>query len=195
MDAREFWDSQAATFDEEPDHGLRDEAVRGAWGRLLLGLLPPGPARIADLGCGTGTLSLLLAQAGHAVTGVDVAPRMVEAARVKTRDVRPTATFVVGDVSAPPLPPGSFDVVLSRHVLWAMPDPAAALPRWLKLLRPRGLLLLIEGRWSTGSGLTADQVSDLVRTHRREVVVRRLEDPQLWGHPIDDERFLIISPG
>ena len=48
------WDSQAATFDDEPDHGLRDPRVRDAWLRLLLGHLPAAPAAVADPSCGTG---------------------------------------------------------------------------------------------------------------------------------------------
>lgn len=192
--ARDFWDAQAATFDDGPDHGLRDDAVRGAWRRLLLPLLPAAPALVADLGCGTGTLSVLLAQAGHTVTGLDVAPLMLEAARAKARGAEQDVTFVVGDAADPRLPRGSFEVVLARHVLWALPDAGAALSSWLDLLRPDGLLLLVEGRWSTGAGLTAAQVSGLVGARREEVTVRMLEDPQLWGRAIDDERFLVVSP-
>ena len=55
MDAPEFWDDQAAVFDEAPDHGMSDPTVREAWAALLLPLLPSVPARVADLGCGTGT--------------------------------------------------------------------------------------------------------------------------------------------
>ncbi len=78
---RAYWDEQAATFDEKPDHGLRDPGVQVAWGRLLLPRLPAAPALIADLGCGTGSLTALLAPAGHRVVGLDSAPRMVRAAR------------------------------------------------------------------------------------------------------------------
>jgi 2-polyprenyl-3-methyl-5-hydroxy-6-metoxy-1,4-benzoquinol methylase len=66
-----IWDQQAATFDDEPDHGLRDPAVRDAWIALLTPVLPDPPASIVDLGCGTGSLSVLLAQAGHHVHGLD----------------------------------------------------------------------------------------------------------------------------
>ena len=52
-----YWDSQAATFDHEPDHGLLDPQVRQAWRRLLLAELPAAPAAIADLGCGGGRLT------------------------------------------------------------------------------------------------------------------------------------------
>ncbi|MBO3744020.1 methyltransferase domain-containing protein [Actinoplanes sp. NEAU-H7] len=47
-----------------------------------------------------------------------------------------------GDASRPPFRAASFDVVLARHVLWAMPDPAGALARWVVLLRPQRRLAL-----------------------------------------------------
>ncbi|MEV5720857.1 class I SAM-dependent methyltransferase [Amycolatopsis mediterranei] len=185
------WDAEAATFDEQPDHGLRDPVVRAAWAELLLPLLPPAPAGVADLGCGTGSLTLLLAEAGHEVCGVDLSERMLDAARAKTAGLQ--VELRLGDAADPPCPDHSFDVVLVRHVLWAMPDPAAAVGRWVRLLRPGGLLLLVEGRWSTGAGLTAAECRELVRARREEATVRQLTDPALWGAAIEDERYLVVS--
>lgn len=191
-DARRHWDEQAATFDEAADHGLRDPAVRRAWSDLLLPLLPSG-AVVADLGCGTGTLSVLLAGAGHDVHGVDLSPRMVEAARAKAAAAGVRARFTVGDAAIPPLEPGSVDVVLARHVLWAFEEPGAVLGSWTRLLRPGGRLLLVEGRWSTGAGLTAAHLGELVLRHRDEAEVTQLTGPGYWGGPVDDERYLLVS--
>lgn len=55
------WDAAAGSFDEEPDHGLRDPAVRDAWARRMETWLPTAPSAVLDLGCGTGSLSLLVA--------------------------------------------------------------------------------------------------------------------------------------
>jgi ubiquinone/menaquinone biosynthesis C-methylase UbiE len=189
----EFWDREAATFDDEPDHGLLDPAVRAAWSALLERLLPPAPADVADLGCGTGSLSVLLAAAGYGVRGVDVSGEMVAAARAKAEQAGVDIEFVDGDAAAPPYAPGSVDVVLARHVLWALPDPAQALGRWTALLRPGGRLVLIEGRWCTGSGIPAAACQALVLQHRAEALVERLDDPALWGRPIDDERYALLS--
>lgn len=193
MDAALYWDGQAETFDEEPDHGLTDPLVREAWARLLLPLIPLSGSSVADVGSGTGTLAVLLAQAGHRVSGIDVSSRMVDAARAKAAAAGVDARFVVGDASAPPWAPGTFDVVVTRHVLWAMPDTNEAIGRWVRLLRPGGRLLLIEGRWSTGGGLTAADVTRLVLRHRGEATVEVLDDPALWGGPITDERYLVSS--
>ena len=188
-----YWDSQAGAFDEQPDHGLREPRVREAWLRLLLDQLPAAPAAVADLGCGTGSLSVLLAGAGYTVTGLDSAPAMIRAARAKARAARVSPRFITSDASSPALPPASFDAVLARHVLWAMPDMDATLGQWIRLLRPGGTLVLAEGRWYTGAGLTAAAVSPAVRRHRGEAVVTPLNDPDLWGGPISDERYLLVS--
>jgi SAM-dependent methyltransferase len=194
-DTRARWDAEAATFDDEPDHGLADPATRAAWRELLLEHLPPAPARVADLGCGTGTLAVLLAAEGYDVRGIDLSPQMVARAEAKAAAAGVTATFAVGDASDPQLPARSFDVVLSRHVLWALPDPAAGLARWVELLAPGGRLLLVEGRWFTGGGLTSAQTEALVHGTGRSVAVRHLPDPVYWGREISDERYLAVSVG
>ena len=188
-----YWDSQAATFDDEPDHGLRALGIRDAWRRLLLQHLPPAPADVLDLGCGTGTLSVLLAGCGYRVHGLDLAPAMVEAARRKATAGGVEASFRVGDAAEPPYPPGSADVVLARHVLWALGDPSGALSRWIALLRPGGRLVLVEGRWSTGGGIPAAECERLVTEHCSTVEVRHLTDSRFWGRPIDDERYLLVG--
>lgn len=185
------WNALAATFDEEADHGLRDPAVRAAWWQVLAPYLPPPPAAVADLACGTGSLSLLLAESGYAVTGVDLAPAMLERAEAKAGG---RARFLLGDVTAPPLPPHAFDVVLARHVLFALPQPEEVLRRWIGLLGPGGRLVLVEGFWSTGAGLRASEVERMLRLQRTDVEVVPLSDRDaLWGRHVDDDRYLVVS--
>ena len=188
----ELWDAEAATFDQEPDHGLGDEDTRMAWLELLTRHLPPMPARVADLGSGTGTLSVLLADAGYAVDGVDFSPAMVDRARTKAVG-RTDVTFVVADAAEPPLEPAAYDAVLCRHVLWALPDQSAALRRWISLLRPGGRLLLVEGHWHTGTGLAAAQTMELVRGAGRPAELHPLPEPVYWGREIEDERYLVVG--
>jgi ubiquinone/menaquinone biosynthesis C-methylase UbiE len=188
-----YWDGQAATFDDQSDHGLLEPVARQAWRRLLLAHLPAAPAAIADIGCGTGSLSVLLAAEGYAVSGLDFAPAMIRTARAKARKAGASCRFVLSDAAAPTLPARSFDVVFARHVLWAMPTPSQALEAWLRLLLPGGVLILVEGRWSTGSGLTATEAGRAVLRHRSDATVTVLDDPALWGRAITDERYLLVS--
>lgn len=202
-DPVQLWNDEAATFDEAADHGLRDPHVRAAWRELLLSVLPPPVVpeegaqrpsrrtRVADLGCGTGTLTLLLAAEGYAVDGVDFSPEMIRLASEKP--VVGEVTFTEADADHPPLEPGAYEVVLCRHVLWAMPEPAETLTRWISLLAPGGRLLLVEGSWSTGAGLTAAETVGLVESAGRTAELRMLPEPAYWGREIDDERYLVIS--
>lgn len=187
----EDWNARAGSFDDEPDHGLRDPAVREAWWKLLGPVLPPAPAHVADIACGTGSLSLLLAEHGYRVTGLDSAPAMIERARHKAGD---RVRLVLGDAADPPLGEGAYDVVLARHILFALPDPDSVLGCWSRLLAPGGRLVLIEGFWSTGVGLRAERVEEAVRRHRSEAAVTQLAaEARLWGGPVEDERFLVVS--
>lgn len=193
-DPKSLWDAEADAFDEAAHHGLRYPEVRLAWTNLLLPLIGHPGRRVADLGCGTGTLSVLLAaEGGHFVNGVDFSPEMVRRAREKAGGTVPKPVFTEADAASPPLEAGAFDVVLSRHVLWAMPDPAAALQNWLDLLTPTGVLILVEGRWHTGVGLSAEECFTLVSASRRHVELRMLHNPAYWGGATSDERYLIVS--
>jgi ubiquinone/menaquinone biosynthesis C-methylase UbiE len=205
-----FWDAAAGSFDQEADHGLRDSRVRAAWANRLRSWMPAAPARILDLGCGTGSVSLLLAEHGHIPVGVDLSPRMIKIAQDKMNRQGRHVPLLVGDAGNPPSQVGdSFDVVLTRHLLWTLPDPHAALRRWTRLIRPGGRLILIEGRWGTSTddapyttqtpplpwngGVTAEHLSDAVRPLVRDLRTESLDEPDLWGRPIDDERYALIA--
>jgi len=202
-----YWNDYAQAYDDEPDHGLGDPATREAWRVLLEHWLPAQRSDVADLACGTGSLTALVAAMGHRVRGVDLAGGMLERARAKTAELAGQVTLTLGDVSDPPIAPASVDVILARHILWTLPDPQAALARWRLLLRPGGRFLLVEGRWwSVGDQGYTDEgrmpwaggvrAVDLVAAigplvARTEVVP--LTDPALWGKQVADERYLLVA--
>ncbi|MFE2283811.1 class I SAM-dependent methyltransferase [Streptomyces sp. NPDC059443] len=206
-----YWDAAAAAFDDEPDHGLRADNTRAAWARLLRSLMPAGPVDVLDIGCGTGSMSLLLAEAGHRVTGVDLAPRMVEQARTKFEAAGLDGRFLVGDAMVPPTGEQRFGVVLSRHLVWTLPDPEAALRDWVTRLRPGGRLVLVEGRWREAGrsgvpyvdgseslpwngGIDAEDLASAVRPLVGAVRIEPLSsEPDLWGGPVPDERYALIA--
>ena len=191
MGVADDWDAEAERFDEELDHGLLNASVRDAWAALMLKEVPPG-STVLDLGCGTGSLSVLLAEQGHEVTGVDVSPRMLEQALVKAENHKVNVPFLLGDAADPPVEP-AFDVVLARHLVWALPEQSAALDRWLGLMPAQGRLVLIEGLWGTGAGMSADALSLIVKPKVTAMSVRLLSDPALWGRNITDERYVMTG--
>jgi SAM-dependent methyltransferase len=143
---REFWDADASTYDATKSHSISDPLERATWRQALSETLPPPPASVLDVGAGTGSLSLLAAELGYAVTALDLSPGMLAEAERKANatGLADRLTYVVGSASEPPS--GPFDVVVERHVLWTIPDPVGALRSWLDVGRR---LVLFEGTWGS----------------------------------------------
>lgn len=127
----DFFDGYGASgaydvFTPETNERIVDIVVR------LLGL--PPPARIADLGCGTGVFSGLLRRRGFDVSGVDLSPALIRIARDKYPDI----AFLEGDVERLPFADASFDGVLLAGVLHHLPDRDACAAEAHRILRPGG---------------------------------------------------------
>ena len=191
----EYWDKQAASFDDEPDHGLASEPLRAAWSRRLAAWLPNPPSTVVDLGCGTGSLSVLTAEAGHNVVSVDLSPAMVEQAQLKAHAADLPVRFIVGDASDPSLAAGTFDVVLVRHVIWALSKPDEAIRRWADLLKPDGRLVAVEGRWGSGGIRSTDLITRFTPLFDHTEHHPLSDDPELWGKTVADERYVVIATG
>lgn len=149
------WGRRAAHFDEDFGHSIRTAAERAAWDRILDLVVPRRPALDAldalDAGCGTGFLSFELAGRGHRVTGVDFAPAMIAEARRKATERARSVRFEEADAELLPFSPASFDLVISRHVLWTLPHPEAAIDEWKRVLRPGGRLVIVDSQLDGGS--------------------------------------------
>lgn len=113
--------------------------------QLVAQVLPKPGMRILDLGCGTGTLTIALARAeprAH-VVGLDGDPRILARAQRKAAAADVEVDLVEGLAQAPPLPPRSFDVVVSSLLFHHLRphDKELTLRSALELLRPGGKLL------------------------------------------------------
>jgi SAM-dependent methyltransferase len=137
---------------------IGDAAVYDAASRLVLGpflrriaadvaATAPEGARVLEIGCGPGHLSIMLARRhGLDVTGVDLDPAMVERARanaVRTANGGGhSPSFLVGDVASLAFPDASFDVVVSTLSMHHWADPTAGLGEVARVLRPGGRSLV-----------------------------------------------------
>lgn len=117
----------------------------GRWKRRLIGMAGPLQCRrVLDLACGTGDLALLASAAGGDVTALDITPRMIALARLKARTRGVRARFLVGDMTALPLPDACVDVVTTGYGLRNVPDLDAALREIHRVLKPGGRLLSLD---------------------------------------------------
>jgi SAM-dependent methyltransferase len=121
---------------------LRARAERSQFARLLDQAIP-GDARILDVGCGTGQMSLYLARANRWVIGADLARGSLELAGAAAQRFQlDRVLFVETDLHRPGLRSASFDVVYSSGVLHHTPNPRAAFARIAHLARPGGMIVL-----------------------------------------------------
>ncbi len=101
--------------------------------------------RVLDAGCGTGNYSWELAHHGHQVIGIDRSLSMLRQA-VEKHDSRPgrVPSFFIQDLDEPlPFPDHCFDVTVCVHVLYAVRRPGLLLSELHRVLRPRGIVLIV----------------------------------------------------
>jgi SAM-dependent methyltransferase len=151
---RQTWDAAAGSYDSQWGHGLKTDLEARAWSALLARLFPPDePITVIDVGCGTGALCLLLAELGHTVIGLDLSEEMLRVCQA-TADARALTSLrlVAGQAERPPADIGPADAVISRHLLWTLPRPEAAVKAWVELTRPGGRVIGLDGLWSGQTG-------------------------------------------
>jgi SAM-dependent methyltransferase len=132
--------------------------------RLLHGLYGPGTRRVlldaglrrgmrvADLGCGVGMVTALLAELvgpeGH-VVGIDASAAQLAQAREGSNAGGSNTSFVEASATDTGLPPGSFDLVYCRFLLIHLSEPERALREMRALLKPSGILVCEDGDLTT----------------------------------------------
>ncbi len=143
VQVKRYWDWRSSSY-------LVDQSAELAerWQALLGRLVADVPGKRAlDVGTGRGELARYLAQSGWEVTAVDLSPRMLAFARKEARHRGLSIRFQPGDAERLPFADGSFQVVVSRNLLWTLPHPLQALREWRRVLQPGGRLVLSDGWW------------------------------------------------
>jgi len=141
----------AITYDAITQHVLPPNEL---WVRqALVSAIPGQPRRILDLGCGTGSTTLLLKQAfpQAEVIGLDLSPYMLAVAAYKSDRAGQFPTWQQGNAEDTGLPAGNFDLVTATLLFHETPPAASQsiLREAYRLLMPGGSLLVLDGNQQT----------------------------------------------
>ena len=181
---QDAWARGARAYDHDAGHGLITPAIDATWKRALGETLGPEPLDLLDVGAGTGFLTVMAAQLGHRPTGLDLTPAMLEGARRRAAAAQVRVTWREGDAMALPFPDASFDAVVSRHLLWTMPDPTQALQEWIRVVKPGGHVLWFDAVTPGPAWLSAAR-------RRAAGLLRRLQraPDRSAAHRYDEEMY------
>lgn len=152
---RAYWAARSASYSAQ-HRGELESAQHTRWQQELLSCIcaafpqaARNPERISvlDAGCGPGFLSILLAEAGFAVTAIDYTPAMLEQARVNAGALADRILFLQMNAEGLDFADDAFDVVVSRNLTWDLPHPSLAYAEWCRVLRHGGLLMNFDANW------------------------------------------------
>lgn len=158
----------------------------------LAGLKGAQPLKIADIGCGTGASTLLLARELDAeITAVDFLPDFLDElqARAHTQGVAEKISTLNCSMDALPFAPGEFDVIWSEGAVYNMGF-AAGVSAWKHFLKPGGKLVVSEITW-----LSADrpqEIQDHWQKEYPEIDVASAKIEILERHGYSPEAYFVL---
>lgn len=110
--------------------------------------------RVIEIGVGTG-INIELWPPNAQITAIDLSPRMLEQAHNRARQLGRQADLRLGDVQCLDFPNASFDVVIATFLFCSVPDPVLGLREVGRVVRPGGMILLLEHMLSPNPFLAA----------------------------------------
>lgn len=148
-----YWQNRASGYSEVNKEELAG-VQRDNWTSFLTKMISerfpdrsPSEIRVLDVGAGPGFISIILAEAGYAVTAYDFSQEMLLEARVNAGSLADKIDFVQGDATEPIFEKESFDVVFSRNLTWNLAQPEETYRQWISLLKPKGMMLVFDANW------------------------------------------------
>jgi ubiquinone/menaquinone biosynthesis C-methylase UbiE len=144
---RNYWNMRAEGYSAHNMEELEDQN-RIRWINAIMRYAPEGERlRVLDIGCGPGFFSILMAQCGHEVVAVDYSDEMIAHAEYNAATMHQSIEFHRMDAQNLEFASESFDLIVSRNVMWCLEHPEKAYREWLRVLRPGGRIVNFDGNF------------------------------------------------
>lgn len=145
---KDYWTGRSEEFAKLRKAELKsNKYIR--WEKEIKSQLPKKEKlKILDVGCGSGFFSILLAQLGHDVVGIDLTSKMIEHGQKMIENISGKIEFFVMDAEKLDFDAEMFDLVIARNVTWNLPNPKTAYQEWTRVLKKGGVLLNYDAEYA-----------------------------------------------
>ena len=144
-DIRDYWTQRAEGY----SNNIIDDLESGRaehWLKIIKKHVPSTePLKILDIGTGPGFFPILMGREGHEVTAVDYTEAMLAEAERNCKNYQVSAHFSKMDAHNLEFADNSFDLILSRNLIWDLENPRKAYREWLRVLKPNGKMMVFDG--------------------------------------------------
>ncbi len=141
---KDYWTLRAEGYSSSVMDTIRTGKAKH-WLDIINNHLEPGrKCRILDVGTGPGFFPMILGPEGHDITAVDYTQAMLDEAKANCDAAGIDATFLRMDAQSLDFPDESFDVVISRNLVWDLEDPEKAYREWMRVLKRGGKMMLFD---------------------------------------------------
>jgi ubiquinone/menaquinone biosynthesis C-methylase UbiE len=143
----EYWAKRSESYSRQNIAELH--CFKGeAWKKLILENAPnKHKLKILDVGTGPGFFAINLALSGHDVTAVDCTHAMLVKAIENAMNYGVNVKFKMANVNELPFGDDTFDLIVSRNVIWNLENPQKALKEWARVLNDEGRLIYYDANW------------------------------------------------
>lgn len=146
-DISAYWNTRAKGYSLENQEELESSKSK-QWLALIQQYIPlRKDLKVLDLGCGPGFFSILLAQLGCQVQGIDYSDEMLKEAGNNAKKYGVKADFKKMDIQSLEFEDEQFDLVITRNVTWNLEKPQQAYQEMLRVLKKQGHLLNYDGNY------------------------------------------------
>lgn len=142
-----YWTTRASGFSASINNEM-NSFKRNAWKSIIKRLAKSnGDLKALDVGTGPGFFAILMAELGYEVIAVDNSENMLMEAKKNADYAGYRITFAKGDAQTINMPDGSFDLIISRNLVWTLTEPLQAYKEWYRLLSPAGRVIVFDANW------------------------------------------------